>query len=186
MTKLLIGVTGSLSVFTLANYLVQIRQHFSEIKIIMSHTATKMIPKGSFSMFCDGIYDSEFPLCKENMIHMEFARWADIFIVLPASGHVLAQTAHGMADTLISATILAYRKKVIFFPNMNSAMWNNRALQRNIALVEEDHTIIYPVEKPAFEYASRQVEMNHVLPSVESVLSILKSQEELALEIVSK
>jgi phosphopantothenoylcysteine decarboxylase / phosphopantothenate---cysteine ligase len=184
MTKLLIGMTGSMGMLAMPSHMMTLGQHFSDIKVIITHSATQFIPKESLSMFCDGIYSTEFPISSSNMMHMELARWAELFIVLPASANILTKAAHGFADTLLSATILAYMKKIIFFPNMNSAMWNNKALQRNIALLHEDgHKVIPPLLRPAFEYASRQVELNHVMPSIESILSILKLEEELELTV---
>lgn len=180
MTRLLIGMTGSLGVLAMPSYLVAIREAFSEIKIIMTHTATCIIPKESLSMFADGIYTSDFPLSRENMGHIELARWADIFIILPATAHVLSEAACGSAASLLTATILAYEKGAIFFPNMNSAMWNKASVKRNISMLAEDgHKVIPALHRPAFEYASRAVEMNHVMPSLESVLSILKLELEL-------
>ncbi len=186
MTRLLIGVTGSFWVLQLPTFLLTLREHFSEIKMIMTHSATQFIPKKSLEVFCDGIYTSEFPLSKSNMIHIDLARWTQLMAVIPASAHVLSQAANGLADTLLSTTILSYKKKIIFFPNMNSAMWKNKALGRNVARLEEDgHLVIHPLEKPAFEYASKQIEINHVMPSIESILSILKLQEEIGDPVLS-
>lgn len=181
MTRLLLGMTGSLGMLSMPAYLIQLRQHFSEVKLIITHSASQFMARGCFEMLSDGVYTSEFPISQANMMHIELARWAQLFAVIPASGHVLAQAAHGFADTLLSATILAYEKRVIFFPNMNSAMWKNQALQRNVSLLREyGHKVVDPIEKPAFEYASRKIEVNHVLPSVESVLSMLKIEGDLS------
>lgn len=180
MTRLLIGMTGSLGILAMPPYLMAFREFFPEIKIIMTHTATRIIPKESFSMFADGIYTSDFPLSRDNMGHIELARWADLFIVLPATAHMLSEAACGAAASLLTATILAYEKGVIFFPNMNSAMWNKPSVKRNISLLIEDgHKVISALHRPAFEYASREVEMNHVMPTLESVLSIVKLEVEL-------
>lgn len=183
MTRLLVGMTGSLGILAMPSYLLEMRQHFSELKIIMTHSATQFIPKETFRMFSDGIYTNEFPLSKENMMHMELARWGDLFVVLPASANILAQTAQGLADTLLSATVLAYEKKVIYFPNMNSSMWNSKAVQRNVNLIREyQHVVINPMEQRSYVYASGEIEMNHVMPSVETVLSFLMLEEDLILQ----
>lgn len=180
MEKLLIGITGSFGIMAMPAYLLELRQQYDQLKIIMTQSATQFISMEAFRMFTDGIYSSEFPLSKDNMMHIELARWADHFIVLPATAHMLAQVAHGMADTLLSATILSYENPMIFFPNMNSAMWKNKAVQNNVKLIREyGHKVINPIEQPAFEYASGKLEMNHTLPSIESVLSILKMKKEL-------
>jgi phosphopantothenoylcysteine decarboxylase/phosphopantothenate--cysteine ligase len=180
MTRLLIGMTGSMGMLSMPTYMIALQQHFSEIKIIMTQSAMQFIPKETLSMFANGIYVNEFPISSQNLMHMELARWAQLFMILPASANILAQAAHGLADTLLSTTILAYERQVIFFPNMNSTMWNNKILQNNIRLLEAGgHKVIKPLERPAFEYASREIEINHILPSVDSVISILRLEEEL-------
>ncbi|WP_075884034.1 flavoprotein [Candidatus Protochlamydia sp. W-9] len=180
MTKLLVGMTGSMGMLSMPPYLLMLREYFSEIKIIMSHSATHFLPTATLSMFSNGIYTNEFPISNENMMHIELARWAELFVVIPATANVLSEAAQGMAGTLLTTTILAYEKKIIFIPNMNSAMWRNKALQRNILLLEQDnHMIVPPLERPSFEYASRSIEVNHVMPTPETILSILQLEIEL-------
>lgn len=175
--NVLIGMSGSLSLLAMPAYLVELRAHFSHLKVIMTHSATQFIPIETLSVFTHGIYTSEFPLSSDQMGHVSLARWADIFIVMPATAHLLSEVAQGSAGSLLTATILAYEKNVIFFPNMNSAMWNNPAVQRNIQTLKQDqHQVIPPLERPAFEYASKEIKVNHTLPSIESILSILKME----------
>ena len=180
MVNLLIGITGSYGIMALPPYLLELRQHYDQLKIIMTKSATEFIPMETFRGFTNGIYTREFPLSKENMMHVELARWAQLFIILPATANVLAQAAHGIADTLLSATILAYENPITFFPNMNTSMWKNKAVQNNVKLIREyGHKVVDPIEQLSFEYASQELEMNHTLPSVESVLSLLKLEEQL-------
>ncbi|QLH35170.1 MAG: hypothetical protein HWD61_02665 [Parachlamydiaceae bacterium] len=64
---------------------------------------------------------------------------------------------------------------------MNSSMWRSKALQRSVQTLREDgQQVIEPLERLSFEYASKEMEINHVMPSVESVLSILKLEEEIS------
>lgn len=179
--KLLIGISGSVAILALPQYLMNVAMEFPNLKIIMTHTATQFIPQSSFSMFSKGVYSKEFPLSPENMSHIELARWADLFVVIPATAHLLSEVAHGAAGSLLTATIMAYEKGVIFFPNMNSMMWNKKAVQRNVRILEEDgHRIIPPIERMGFEYAAKEVRNGLSLPSVESVLSILQLEVEMS------
>ena len=64
---------------------------------------------------------------------------------------------------------------------MNSAVWKNKALEGNVARIQEDgHLIIHPLERAAFEYASQPMEINHVMSSIESVLSVVKLEQNLS------
>lgn len=173
--NLLVGISGSIATLSTPEYLNVLREEFPNMKLIMTRSASQFIPQSSLSMFAKGTYSSEFPLQEGKPNHVELARWADLFIVLPSTAHLLAQVAHGMADTLLSATILSFDDQVIFFPNMNKSMWIKPSTQRNVSLVEEDgHRVVQPLEREAFEYASKEKRPNLLLPSSESVLSILK------------
>ncbi len=177
--NLLIGISGSMSVLSLPPYLSALRAEFSSIKIIMTRSATEFIPSSSFSMFSDGIYTNEFPVSEKNLTHVELARWADIFFILPATAHLLFQVANGAADNLLSATIMAYKGEVILFPNMNKAMWDKAAVQRNVRQIEADGgRVVSPIEQMGFEYASREIRPNLLIPSVDSVLSLIKTELE--------
>jgi phosphopantothenoylcysteine synthetase/decarboxylase len=179
MTKLLIGTSGSLGILSIPSYLVGLCSQFPNLKIIMTHSATQFIPKETLGLFADGVYLNEFPISNENMGHIELARWAELFIVLPTSANLLSQVAQGAANSLLASTILAYKKKVLFFPNMNSGMWSNKAVQRNVRQIQEDgHKVIPPIEKQAYESASKKIEVHPVMPSLESVISILKLERE--------
>lgn len=70
--------------------------------------------------------------------HIQLSRWADLFIIVPATANIVGKAANGIADDLLSTTILASPKPVIFVPVMNPAMWKNNAFQRNIQLLEHD------------------------------------------------
>ena len=59
----------------------------------MTHIATQFAPHQTAQMLSDKVHTTKFPLFKTNMIYVELARWANIFAIIPASGHILAQTA---------------------------------------------------------------------------------------------
>lgn len=186
MTRLLVGISGSLGVLSMPSYLVAIRSAFPELKVIMTHSATHFISAETLNLIVPEVYTKEFPLVKGQMGHIELARWADLFVILPATAHLLSQVAQGAADTLLTAAVLSYEREVIFFPNMNKAMWANPAVQRNVRTIASwGHRVVPPIEKLAFESASSQLEVHPVMPSVESVISLLKLETEIKEEYVS-
>ncbi len=179
MTRLLIGISGSLGVLAIPSYLVAIKESFPNTRVIMTRSAAEFIPKETISLLIDEVFCEELPLSTGCRGHVELARWADLFIALPTTAHLLSQVASGSADTLLTATILSYKKEVIFFPNMNSAMWESKAVQRNVLTIREDgHEVVSPKKKPAFESASKKIEEHPVLPEILSVISFLKKKQE--------
>src|SRR5262249_62350671 len=70
--------------------------------------------------------------------HIEFARWAELFVVAPATADLLARIVVGMGNDALAATLLAYRGTVLLAPAMNTAMWEHPATQRNLAVLAKD------------------------------------------------
>ena len=181
MTNILIGATGSVGVLSIPAYLVKIRESFSNIKVIMTHSASHFISPSALSLIIPEIYTHEFPIDKKNLSHIELAQWADLFIILPASANIISSSAMGLADSLLSSTILSYDKKIVFFPNMNNAMWDNKILQKNVQILKENnHIVVPPIKKEVFEVASKKIEVHGALPSLEVVIAILNKELEFA------
>ena len=86
----------------------------------------------------EAVYTDLFSLKDEQeMGHIRLSREADLIVVAPASANMMARTAHGMADDLASAVLLASDKDIIFCPAMNPHMWNNPATQDNIKTLKQ-------------------------------------------------
>jgi len=167
-SNLLIGVTGSLAVLGLPSYLVSFKQYFKEIRVVMTAAASQFITPFSLGQICQ-VYAPEAPAS-----HVELARWSDIFIVLPATANTLSKAAQGAADNLLMLTILSYEKSILFFPNMNSAIWNQKSVQRNLQLLSSDGHFVCPLnEQLAYEQASGEIKKNCVIPSIEQTLSYI-------------
>ena len=103
--------------------------------------------------------------------HIELARQAKIFCVAPATANVMAKAACGLADDLMTSTILAFDGALIFAPAMNSVMWNKPATQRNRATLEADGATIVGPESGRLscgeEGVGRMVEPNEILRAIE-------------------
>lgn len=174
--NILIGISGSIAVSGIFPYLGVIRSNFKAVKVIMTESANQLIPATTIKHYCDDVYVTESPTTEKTMGHINLSKWADVFIILPATANTIAAAAHGIANNLLSTTILAYHHPVIFFPNMNSLMWEKNAVQRNIDILQEDdHIIFKPVKTMAFEIATGSLKPNYVLPSYKKVMDFLSN-----------
>ncbi|MBG9789956.1 flavoprotein [Brevibacillus laterosporus] len=182
--KLLVGVSGSIAVLGLPAYLGMFRATFKEVKVIMTEAATKLIAPSTILLLCDEVFIDEDLGLEKKMNHVELARWADLFIILPATANVIGQAANGVALNLLTSTILAHSNPVMFFPNMNRLMWTKKVVQRNVNQLREDsHIVVSPIEAMAYEVASGTMQPNYVLPSGQTVIqemknTLLKREEE--------
>ncbi|MGG4442792.1 flavoprotein [Brevibacillus fortis] len=174
--NLLVGISGSIAVIGVSAYLSMFRSLFKEVKVVMTEQAETLVPPSTILFFCDEIFTDEEPGLEKKMNHVELARWADLFVVLPATTNVIGQAANGIAPNLLTSTILAHPKPVMFFPNMNRLMWTKNVVQRNVNQLREDgHIVVDPVEAMAYEVASGTMQPNFILPQGPAVMQEIKS-----------
>lgn len=114
----------------------------------MSGAAQKFVGPPTFAALsgkpvCTELFDPQFPLGA----HIELARAAELFCVVPATADFIAKSAHGIADNLLSSIYLCFDGPVMMAPAMNVEMWNHSATVRNIQQVQKDGVeIIEPDE----------------------------------------
>lgn len=164
--RLLVGVTGSIAILSLPTYLVALRASFArEVRVIMTSAATELLSPSTVALLCDEVLLDDRPTSQKRPGHVELANWADMFLILPASANVLGQVANGLAQNLLTTTVLASPTPVIFCPNVNGTMWSKKAVQRNLrTLTEDGHIVVGPVHAPAYEVGTGEVTDTLVLP----------------------
>jgi phosphopantothenoylcysteine decarboxylase len=171
--NLLVGASGAANVINLPSYLIALRRLSGvRVHVVMTATATRLLPVETVRLVSDTAYgEGEGNL---DPGHVRLATWADRLVVLPATAHTLAQAANGFAGSLLTATLLAHKGAAIFFPSMNTEMWNKPSVQRNVAQLRADgHHVTDPVMTPAWEIASGSVRTGPGLPSPSTVADII-------------
>lgn len=154
---LLVGVSGSVHALELHAYLTRFRETLAPtIKIIMTASARRVVQQEAIALFVDDkvfadLWDRSPEV--DRAPHIQLTRWADLFVVVPATANIIGKAAGGIADDLLSTAILSSPKPVVFAPAMNPAMWESRVVQRNIKLLQADGHYIVPPE-PAVSVTS--------------------------------
>ena len=143
----------------------------------MTSAADAMLPASTVAHVCDGVFLDRTQLeLQKRPGHMELARWSDVFVVLPATANVLGQAANGIAPNLLTTTILASGKPVVFCPNVSSVMWSKRAVQRNIdTLVADGHLVVQPELAMAYEVESGEMQESWIMPDPETLAERLRN-----------
>jgi phosphopantothenoylcysteine synthetase/decarboxylase len=141
----------------------------------MTPAAHAMLPASTVALVCDGIF-VDGPLTLEKRPgHVELANWSDLFLVLPASANLLGQAANGIAPNLLSTTILASPRPVIFCPNVQNVMWNKKAVQRNVEMLRGDgHIVLEPELAMVYEVDSGETRESWALPDPELLVQRLQ------------
>ena len=168
INRLLLGVSASIAILGLPSYLAYLRSTLArEVRVIMTPNAAKLLPPSTVTLLCDGVFLDGISWQKRPG-HMELARWCDMFLVLPASADLIGQSANGLAPNLLTTTVLASPRPVIFCPNLTDEMWSKRAVQRNIRTLREDgHLVIDPELAMAYEVDAGEMQESWILPDPE-------------------
>ncbi|MBS8263407.1 bifunctional phosphopantothenoylcysteine decarboxylase/phosphopantothenate--cysteine ligase CoaBC [Mesobacillus boroniphilus] len=132
--KILLCVTGGIAVYKGAALTSKLTQAGAEVKVILSDSAAKFVTPLTFqalsrSEVYTDTFDEKNP---ENIAHIHLADWADLIIVAPATANIIGKLANGIADNMISTTLLAATAPVWVAPAMNVHMYQHPAVQKNM------------------------------------------------------
>jgi phosphopantothenoylcysteine decarboxylase/phosphopantothenate--cysteine ligase len=131
---ILVGVTGSIAAYK-ACYLVRLLfKAGASIQVVMTKSATEFVGVQTFETLSGHpVHVDMFPKVRADIPwHVELARWADAFVIAPATANIIGKIANGIADDLLSATAMSYDGPRLIAPAMNPRMYENPVLQRNL------------------------------------------------------
>ncbi len=133
----LLGVTGSIAAYKIANLASMLVKLHCNVHVLMTENATNFIHPITFETLTNNrcIVDTFDRNFQYNVEHVSLAKQADVVLVAPASANVIAKLAHGIADDMLTTTVLACTCKKIVSPTMNTQMYNNPITQDNIGIL---------------------------------------------------
>lgn len=134
-----LGVTGSIAAYKIANLASALKKLHADVEVIMTKNATNFINPITFESLTGhkclvDTFDRNFSFQVE---HVSIAKKADVLLVAPASANVIGKMAHGIADDMLTTTALACRCPKIVAPAMNTNMYENPIVQDNIACLKQ-------------------------------------------------
>ncbi|MBN1048150.1 bifunctional phosphopantothenoylcysteine decarboxylase/phosphopantothenate--cysteine ligase CoaBC [Clostridium botulinum] len=143
-----LGVSGGIAVYKALEVISLLRKQDIEVRVIMTKSATEFVTPLSFQSLSQNmvIYDMFSEPKAWEIQHISLAEKADVFLVAPATANIIGKVANGIADDMLSTTIMATKAKVIFAPAMNTHMYENPIVQGNI---EKLKTLGYEFIEPA-------------------------------------
>lgn len=144
--KIVLGVTGGIAVYKAVDLVSRLRKQGCQVRVIMTEHAQQFVTPLTFKEISGNqVAVSMWSGNQEfNVEHIALANWADAFVVAPATANILAKMAYGLADDLLSTTLLAAQAPIIVCPAMNTGMYENPATQENIAKLEERGVTVMP------------------------------------------
>lgn len=140
----ILGVTGSIAAYKTADIASALAKNNYDVHVIMTENATEIITPLTFSTLTGNktIVNTFDKNVNYNVAHVSLAKKADLFMIVPATANVIAKCAYGLADDMLTTTALACTCPKIIAPAMNTAMYNNPIVQKNLQILSDAGFII--------------------------------------------
>ena len=145
MKNIVLGVTGSIAAYKACDIANDLTKSGYSVKVIMTEAGQKFVTPLTFMTLTKNrvytdTFDNQDPSAVE---HIALAGEADLFVIAPASADIIAKAASGIADDMLSTTLLAFRDKpLLICPAMNTNMYEHPATQRNLEILRERGAVI--------------------------------------------
>jgi phosphopantothenoylcysteine decarboxylase/phosphopantothenate--cysteine ligase len=147
--ELLVGVTGGIAAYKSADLVSKCVQAGAHVTVILTRAARRFIGATTFEALTGRpVYTDMFsPREHYRGEHIGLAQRANLLCIAPASADIMAKLAHGLADDLLTTTVLATTAPILLAPAMNCEMWAKPAVQRNVTQLRSDGVIIIEPEE---------------------------------------
>lgn len=146
--KVLLAVCGGIAAYKACEVLRGLQKAGCVVRVACTAASERFVGAATFEALtrypvCDDLFENP----ASDIPHIDYAEWADLALVVPATANVMAKMANGLADDALSATLLACSCPVLVAPGMNTNMWRNPATQANLHLLESRGVrFVLPVE----------------------------------------
>jgi phosphopantothenoylcysteine decarboxylase/phosphopantothenate--cysteine ligase len=148
--KIILGITGGIAAYKAADLARLLTNQGHRVRCILTEAGARFITPLTLCSLtgepCHGANPDQGEWrAQPSVEHIELARWADLVAVVPATANILAKTANGLADDLLSTMLLATRAPILWAPAMNTGMWEHPAVQANLARLRSfGHSVVEP------------------------------------------
>ena len=136
--NILIGVTGGIAAYKVVEVASRLKKSGANVRVMMTRAATEFVSPRTFQEITgNAVFVEMFgDAAHFHVAHVALADFADMVLIAPATANFLAKAAHGIADDLLTTTILAFDKEILIAPSMNTKMYENPATQANLAILK--------------------------------------------------
>lgn len=179
--NIILGISGGIAAYKATTIASNLCKKGANVQVIMTESATKIISPLTFQtitknhVYVDTFDDSN----SENVAHINIADNADLVVIAPATANVIAKMAYGIADNMLTTTLLAVHSPIIIAPSMNVNMYNHPTVQNNIAILKSRNiNIIEPAEGLLAEGYSGKGRLPEPEEIVEYIDGFIKKEED--------
>ena len=171
--NVVVGITGGISAYKACGIVCYLKNEGANVDVIMTKNACNFITPLTLEtlsknkVVVDMFKNEDYTEVK----HISLAKKADLFLIVPASANIIGKVANGIADDMLSTTVIATKAPVIFAPAMNNQMYENKIVQNNIEKLKEYG---YKFIEPATGHLACGYEAKGKLPKTEEIIDYVK------------
>jgi len=173
--RVLLGVTGGIAAYKACVLTRLLTQVGATVQVVMTPSATRFVGTDTFAALSGRPAYTEVWEEPGSVLHVRLAHGADVAVVAPATANVIAKLSGGIADDLITSTLLEATCPLLLAPAMHSGMWEHPATQANVRALQERGTVVVgPARGPLAagdEGVGRMAEPEDILAALEEVAS---------------
>ena len=139
---ILIGITGGIAAYKICELIRMYKKAGANVKVVMTKNALNFVTKLTLETLSDNkVFVENFETQEREYSpeHISLCDEADIMVIAPASANTISKIATGICDNLLTSVVCAFNKPVIIAPAMNTNMWNNKIIQKNISILKENN-----------------------------------------------
>jgi phosphopantothenoylcysteine decarboxylase/phosphopantothenate--cysteine ligase len=138
--RVIVGVGGGIAAYKACELVRELQRAGAQVRVAMTEAARQFVTPLTFQALSGHPVLTDYfdPNQEGNFGHLDLARWAELFVVAPATADLLARIRAGMAGDAVTTSLLAFRGPVVLAPAMNVAMWQNPMTQQNVAALVAD------------------------------------------------
>ena len=171
--NIIIGITGGIAAYKACGIVSYLKQQGANINVIMTKNSCNFITPLTLEtlsknkVIVDMFEEEDYSEVK----HISLARKADLFLIVPSTANIIGKVANGIADDMLSTTIMATEAPVIFAPAMNNGMYENPIVQNNL---EKLKSYGYKIIEPSIGHLACGYEAKGKLPKSEEIIDYVK------------
>lgn len=175
MKNIVIGITGGIAAYKACSLVNYYKNEGYNVDVIMTKNACEFItPLTLETLSGNKVVTDMFDTPDYREVkHISLAKKADLFIIAPATANILGKVANGIADDMLSTTIMATKANVVFAPAMNNIMYENKIVQKNISTLKKYG---YKFIEPDTGHLACGYEAKGRLASIEKITKFIKEE----------
>lgn len=148
--NILIGITGGIAAYKICELVRLFKKNGANIKVVVTPSALEFVTELTLDTLSqERVYTEQFNTTDKKPEHISLCDWADAFVIAPISANTIGKIANGICDNLLTSLACAYQglnRPMFFAPAMNTGMWNNVAVQKNLDMLRQGGGLIIEPE----------------------------------------